>query len=154
MVDFFTHLTRSGHGAWPCTSMVHRGSSYTVQRSTFLWLLNAVHCTAKFIPLTAERCTRTAKHILMTTEYIFMTAERFKRFSCTSMVHHRTQTVFCEVHSFDREALYTYSNVHSYDHRALYTVFVYIDDTSQNANFVTKIFSIRVVQLVTLYPCC
>ena len=73
-----------GLGARPCTSIVHRWSSYTVQRSTFLWSLNAVHCTAKYIPMTEERSTRSAK-------YIPMTVERCTWIPCTLMVHRRTQ---------------------------------------------------------------
>ena len=125
--------------------MVHRWSRNTVQRSTFLWSLNAVHCTAMYIPIVAERCTR---------------------FSCTLMVHRGTQytvlrstflwprsavqgfvyiddtpenavhcsakyipitaeqcTVFSCTSKIHRRALYTYSDVHSYDRGALYRGF-------------------------------
>ena len=82
---------------------------------------NAEHCSAKYIPMTAERCTL---------------------FSCTLMVHRRTQNTvlrctflwpWSAVHYFRLHWWYTeerrtlFCEVHSYDRRALYTVLRTID---------------------------
>ena len=60
---------------------------------------------------------------------------------------------YCEVHSYDRRALYTFCDLHSYDRGPLYRNSVYIDGTPQNVEHCSAKYIPMTAERCTGFSC-